>query len=57
LRITHGADAWDVFQRPLFIGGAVGLCQWGARGLAEAGYGWREILSHYFPAAEVRRLN
>jgi stage II sporulation protein D len=39
------------------LGHGVGLCQWGARGLAEEGYGWKEILSHYFPTAEARRLD
>ncbi len=31
------------------LGHGVGLCQWGARNLAEKGYGFREILSFYFP--------
>ncbi|MFN4070398.1 MAG: SpoIID/LytB domain-containing protein [Thermus caldifontis] len=29
-------------------GHGVGLSQWGAKGMAEAGYGYREILGHYF---------
>ncbi|MBI5594521.1 MAG: SpoIID/LytB domain-containing protein [Elusimicrobia bacterium] len=36
-------------------GHGVGLCQWGARGQAEAGRGYREILSFYFPGASVGR--
>ena len=30
-------------------GHGVGLSQWGAKGLADRGYGWREILGHYYP--------
>jgi stage II sporulation protein D len=37
-------------------GHGVGLCQWGARSRAMAGAGWREILAHYYPGAEVRRM-
>ncbi len=36
-------------------GHAVGLCQWGAKGMAEAGMDYREILSYYYPGAEVRK--
>lgn len=34
-------------------GHGVGLCQWGARGQAEAGRSYKEILSHYFPGAKI----
>ena len=34
-------------------GHGVGLCQWGARGLALAGRDRDEILRHYYPGAEV----
>jgi stage II sporulation protein D len=37
-------------------GHGVGLCQWGARGLAEAGSGPLAILQHYYPGVEVVRL-
>jgi stage II sporulation protein D len=43
------------------LGHGVGLCQWGARGMAQHGFGYREILGHYFagtaldPAAGVER--
>jgi len=30
-------------------GHGIGLCQCGAKGMAEAGASYREILSHYFP--------
>ncbi len=34
-------------------GHGVGLCQWGAKGMAEQGYGYREILEFYYPGAEL----
>lgn len=36
-------------------GHGVGLCQWGARAQAEAGRGYREILSYYFPGTAVEK--
>ena len=37
-------------------GHGVGLCQWGARGRALKGEGYRAILAHYYPGAEIRRM-
>jgi stage II sporulation protein D len=37
-------------------GHGVGLCQWGARGSAEAGSGPLAILRHYYPGVEVVRV-
>lgn len=34
-------------------GHGLGLCQWGARGMARAGRGYVDILTHYFPGTEV----
>lgn len=34
-------------------GHGVGLCQIGAAVMAEKGYGYREILKHYYPGAEI----
>ena len=50
---TEGASA--VF-RGKGSGHGVGLCQWGARGRALAGAGYRDILAHYYPGAEIRRM-
>lgn len=36
-------------------GHGVGMCQWGARGLAETGRSAIEILSYYYPGCEVVR--
>jgi stage II sporulation protein D len=37
-------------------GHGVGLCQWGAKGRALKGEGWQQILAHYYPGAELRRM-
>ncbi|HVE12321.1 MAG TPA: SpoIID/LytB domain-containing protein [Elusimicrobiota bacterium] len=37
------------------FGHGVGLCQWGARGQAVKGRGYRKILSYYFPGANLVR--
>ena len=34
-------------------GHGVGLCQWGAKGMAEQGHSYREILEFYYPGAEL----
>lgn len=53
LRLMGLPSAMAEFQGWLALGrGAghgVGLSQWGAKGMAERGYGYREILGHYFP--------
>jgi SpoIID/LytB domain protein len=47
---------------PVFVfsgagrGHGVGLCQYGARGMALAGYDHTAILHHYYPGAEVETL-
>jgi len=35
-------------------GHAVGLCQWGAKELAELGYHFPAILQYYFPGTELK---
>ena len=37
-------------------GHGVGLCQWGAKGQARDGRTWQEILEHYYPGAELRKM-
>jgi len=37
-------------------GHGVGMCQYGARGLAEAGYSFRNILEHYYYGAKVEKF-
>jgi stage II sporulation protein D len=35
------------------FGHGIGLCQFGARGMAKAGIGYKEILWHYYPAVNL----
>lgn len=37
-------------------GHGVGMCQWGAKGLADEGAGWRDILAHYYPRSVLTPL-
>lgn len=37
-------------------GHGVGLCQWGAWGLAVAGKTWEQILQHYYPGAVLQKI-
>ena len=38
------------------FGHGVGMCQDGAKGMAQQGHNYREILAHYFPGAELISL-
>lgn len=38
-------------------GHGVGLCQWGAIGQSRLGKSYKEILSHYFPGTDIKKLN
>jgi stage II sporulation protein D len=35
------------------LGHGVGFCQWGAKGMAEAGKKFPEILQHYYPGSQI----
>jgi stage II sporulation protein D len=48
--------ALEVLASGAGAGHGVGLCQTGALGMARRGVAAREILGHYYPRAEVRRL-
>ncbi|MFO1463327.1 MAG: SpoIID/LytB domain-containing protein [bacterium] len=39
------------------LGHGVGMCQWGARGMAERGKRFDEILRHYFPGTKLSHLH
>jgi stage II sporulation protein D len=34
-------------------GHGVGMCQWGAEGMARKGFKYRDILKHYYPGTET----
>lgn len=38
-------------------GHGVGLSQWGAKGMADAGYSYKEILRHYYPGAKLVKVD
>ncbi len=46
----------DVVLSGRGAGHAVGLCQWGAKELAELGYPFSTILRYYFPGTELKDL-
>ncbi|MCK6206044.1 SpoIID/LytB domain-containing protein [Bacillus infantis] len=46
-KITFKGDGW---------GHLLGMSQWGARGMAEAGYKYDQILKHYYTGIEVKKL-
>jgi len=50
-RILNGRDY--VFLDGVGSGHGVGLCQWGAEGMARRGFKYREILKHYYPGTEI----
>jgi len=39
------------------FGHGVGMCQWGAKGMAEAGYSYKDILKFYYGNAMLKRLS
>lgn len=52
--VARGADAFIFRGRG--NGHGVGLSQWGAKGMAAAGYSYKEILRHYYPGAELVKI-
>jgi stage II sporulation protein D len=53
---TATADGADWRLEGHSVGHGVGMCQMGATGMAAAGAGFREILSHYYPNTELIML-
>lgn len=38
-------------------GHGVGMCQWGAKGMAEEGKSYKDILEWYYPGVTIKRMN
>lgn len=38
------------------FGHGVGMCQWGAKGMADAGKTYRQILAHYYRSVRLKRI-
>ena len=50
------SEGGDFVLRGKGWGHGVGLCQIGAAVMGAKGYGYDEILKHYFPKAELKKL-
>lgn len=53
-RIDRTADGFT-FSSGRGFGHGVGMCQFGADGLAQAGRSYREILAHYYPSSHITK--
>ncbi len=51
------AMGWEIVLSGRGAGHAVGLCQWGAKEMAEHGYSYATILAYYFPGTELKRTS
>ncbi len=49
-------ESGEVFLEGVGQGHGIGLCQRGAKGMAEAGASFQEILGHYFPNTQITAL-
>lgn len=47
----------DIIFKGKGSGHGVGLCQWGAKKMAEMGYNYREILQFYYPGSRIKILD
>ncbi|MGE5508149.1 MAG: stage II sporulation protein D [Chitinophagales bacterium] len=56
-RFTWSLQPGAVEIRTTGNGHGVGLCQWGANGLAKLGRGYREILAYYYSGTAVQKLD
>lgn len=55
-RFEVEAAAQDLIFRGFGSGHGVGMCQWGAKQLAELGYSFRTILAYYYPGTDIRSV-
>ncbi len=53
-RFTFRQESGQVFAEGVGAGHGVGMCQWGAKDLAERGRAFQGILSHYYPGHSLR---
>jgi len=52
----HQRNRGEIIFKGRGWGHGVGMCQWGARGMALLGYNYREILKFYYPGTEIKKL-
>jgi len=55
--VAHAPEAGSALLEGTGLGHGVGLCQWGAHGMALAGRAMSEILSLYFPGTDIQHLS
>jgi stage II sporulation protein D len=53
-RIDRTADGFT-FSAGRGFGHGVGMCQFGADGLGQAGWNYRAILAHYYPSSHITK--
>ncbi len=53
---TAKADGDGIIFTTVGYGHGVGLCQYGANGMAKAGYSYRDILAHYYQGIAIQTL-
>jgi stage II sporulation protein D len=53
-RIKEGDGSFIFYGRG--SGHGVGLCQWGAKGMAEKGYSYIDILKYYYPGIKIKKI-
>jgi stage II sporulation protein D len=56
-QFTIDALGQDVVLSGYGAGHAVGMCQWGAKELAELGYSFSTILAYYYPGTELQDMS
>lgn len=52
-----GIDDKEIIIAGRGFGHGVGMCQWGAKGMAEAGYSYKDILKFYYGNATLKKLS
>ena len=55
-RFTAKTQGGKVHLSGRGFGHGVGMCQWGARGMAIEGKSYRDILTHYYAGADIKRI-
>ena len=53
-RIKEGEGSFIFYGKG--SGHGVGLCQWAAKGMAEKGYSYIDILKYYYPGIEIKKI-
>ena len=59
LALNSAAFNWLILGNNIIFttigyGHGVGMCQYGADGMAQAGYDYRQILQHYYPGTQIK---